>query len=369
MNIGFFTETYYPTPDGVSHYLRDIKAELEAMGHVVYVFTLSGDTGERNVFSTWTVPLFLYKQYRAPVSIFPFGLYRKMLKAPLDIVNIHSSFFMGTLGYRVARSKNIPIIATYHTDFSKMKESISMPLKDLFFWISWRYNLFLYRRCNMVVCPSSIAAAQMKGEGMRKVEALSLFVNNSTYMPTDSKPSRNILYIGRLTKDKGVDKIVRLASAMRKDTDPQFSISGVGPEEYSIGKLIDALDAGSRVRLNGFIDENEKVRQLQESFLFIHPSESDTFGIAVLEALASGKPALVSESFPLLSYCDSGTCGMVPVDFSDVGAVAERIRRITEDGNEYRKLSTEAAEFARNKFSPRRHAERLVEIYESSFRR
>ncbi len=364
MNIGFFTETYYPTPDGVSHYLRDVKKELEGMGHDVFVFTLSGDTKEKNVFSTLTVPLFLYKQYRAPVSIFPFGLYRKMLKTKLDVVNIHSSFFMGTLGYRVARAKNIPIIATFHTDFSKMKESISMPLKDLFFWISWRYNLFLYRRCNLVVCPSNIAADIMHGVGMKRVEALSLFVDGSTFSPSSKGSSgKTILYVGRLTKDKGVDKIVKLADRMKEDGDYRFSISGVGPEEYTIEKLIHNLELGKNVSLNGFVDENEKIRQLQDCYLFVHPSESDTFGIAVLEALASGKPAIVSKNFPLLGYCDSGDCGMVPVDFTQTEDVYSAIRALSENKQRYKELSENAAKFAREKFSPKRHAERLVEIY------
>lgn len=365
MNIGFFTETYYPTPDGVSHYLKDVKHQLEKMGHYVVVFTLSGDAEEKNVYKPITVPLFLYKQYRVPVGIFPFNLYRKMMKEKLDIVNIHSSFFMGTLGYRIARAKNIPIIATFHTDFSRMKESISMPMKDIFFWISWRYNLFLYRRCNTIICPSDQTAEMMRSNGMNSVRELTLFVDTEKYCPAENNPGKRILhYIGRLTKDKGVDKIVDLAERMRSDEGVSFSISGVGPEEYALKRSIESKGLSGKFRLNGYVDEAAKLRALEDSYLFIHPSESDTFGIAVLESLSRGRPAVVSKNFPLLSYC-SGECGMIPVDFKNPEETARTVREIIKDESRYKELSREAINFARNKFSPRKHAEMLLEIYQS----
>ncbi|AKA49636.1 hypothetical protein IX51_11570 [uncultured archaeon] len=365
MNIGFFTETYYPTPDGVSHYLRDIKKELEAMGHEVFVFTLAGDTTEKNVFKPYTIPLFLYMQYRVPVSVFPFNLYRKMLKTKLDVVNIHSSFFMGTLGYRIARAKNIPIIATFHTDFSKMKESINMPMKDTFFWISWRYNLFLYRRCDAVLCPSSSTADAMRKNGMHRVEELTLFVDTEKF--SNGKPGNGrkvVQYIGRLTKDKGIEKIVKLADHMRNDSEVRFSISGIGPEEHAIKKMVGSLGLSETVSLNGYVSEDRKLNTLKESSIFIHPSESDTFGLAVLEALSTGKPALVSENFPLLSYCD-GECGMVPVDFSNIEETAATLKAVLLNEGRYRELSEKATAFARTKFSPKKHAEKLLEVYQS----
>ncbi len=365
MNIGFFTETYYPTPDGVSHYLRDIKKELEDMGHEVFVFTLSGDASEKNVFKPYTIPLFVYKQYRMPVGIFPFNLYRKMLKTKLDVVNIHSSFFMGTLGYRIARAKNIPILATFHTDFSRMKESISIPMKNILFWISWRYNLFLYRRCNAVLCPSTSTVEIMKKNNMHRVEELALFVDNSKYAVVPPQSGTKIVqYIGRLTKDKGIEKIVQLAEKMKNDENVQFSISGVGPEEINIRKMVVSLGLSGKVALNGYVDEQMKLESLRNSSIFIHPSESDTFGLAVLEALSSGRPALVSKNFPLLTYC-GGDCGMIPVDFGNPEETASTLRRLLEDEQYYRELSEKAAAFARTKFSPRKHAEKLIEVYES----
>lgn len=365
MNIGFFTETYYPIPDGVSHYLRDIKSELEKMGHEVFVFTLAGDASEKNVFKPITIPLLVYRQYRMPVGIFPFNLYRKMLKTKLDVVNIHSSFFMGTFGYRIARAKDIPIIATFHTDFSRMKESLNLPMKNTLFWISWKYNMFLYRRCDAVLCPSASTVEMMKGQDMHRVEELTLFVDNSKFSAKIPDDGDYLLqYIGRLTKDKGVEKIVRLAEYMKDDRNVHFSVAGIGPEEQNLRNLVNTLGLSDQVSMEGYVDEEKKVASLKKEGIFIHPSETDTFGLAVLEALSSGRPALVSRNFPLLSYCD-GDCGMIPVDFDNLEETASTVRNIFSDRDMYSKLSENAAEFARRKFSPRKHAEKLIEIYES----
>lgn len=218
----------------------------------------------------------------------------------------------------------------------------------------------------MVVCPSTIAEALMKEVGMKNVKTLTLFVDSESFYHSEaSDGERKIIYIGRLTKDKGVDKIVRLADRMRDYRNVKFSISGVGPEDYSIGKLVESLDLGAKVKMNGFVNEKQKIRELKEAALFIHPSESDTFGIAVLEALASGRPALVSKNFPLVSYCKKGSCGMIPVDFSEPESVEIEIKRVLENPEIYRELSESGSKFAREQFSPRKHAENLLQLYSS----
>lgn len=182
MRIAFFTETYYPTPDGVSHYLHEVKRGLEARGHEVFVFTLTGQL-ERNVVRPLSVPMFWYRQYRWPVNFFPFILYKKMKDVnPPDVIHIHDPFYMGgTLGYRLARELRRPIVATFHTDFSKMMDAVSLPMKETLFRISWRYNMYLYRRCDAVLAPSPKAAELLRSNGAGNVRVLPLFTDLSRF--------------------------------------------------------------------------------------------------------------------------------------------------------------------------------------------
>lgn len=363
MKIGFFTETYYPTPDGVSHYLRDIKKELENAGHEVFIFSLSGDKSEPNVHISPSAPMLVYPQYRWPLIPIPLFLYQKLKSFPLDIVHIHSSFYMGSVGYTVARRKNIPVVATFHTDFIRMKESIKLPFKNELFNLSWRYNVYLYKRCDLVTAPSPSAVEFLKENGIPKAVELPLFVHTDKFKPSKSRENKFVVqYIGRITKDKGIYNILDVANEFPRNNGVKFVISGTGPEEDKIRKAITRMDLDDLVEMTGYIGEPEKMSALSNASLFLHPSETDTFGIAVLEAMSCGKPALVSNKFPLLDN-DSSDNGMIGVDFSKPSDVAERIRELKADNREHLKLCGKARKYVSENYNSAMHAELLEGHY------
>jgi 1,2-diacylglycerol 3-alpha-glucosyltransferase len=361
MKIAYFTATYYPTPDGVSYYLKDVKSELERRGHEVHIFSLNGDRTERNVHVPLTFPLPMYKQYSIPFNMIPVGLYKYILKQNFDIIHIHDPFF-GTLGYRVARRNDIPIIATFHTDFVRMKESLHMPLKDLLFGLAWKYNLFEYKRCDTVLAPSGYAKEYLEGFGLRNVMEFPLFVDWKK-VPRTNREYRefDVLYLGRLTKDKGVMKIIDVA----KKTPPgiRFTICGTGPYEETLKKRIveDGLD--EKVLMRGYVDDSEKFRRLFSASLFISPSSTDTFGISVLEALMSGTPSLVQKGFPLSRYYNGEDSGIIEVDFSKPEEVAKTISDLMNNRSLLEKLGKNAERLSRENFSLESHCENLIDIY------
>ncbi|MEM0155060.1 MAG: glycosyltransferase [Thermoplasmataceae archaeon] len=365
MKIGFFTDTYYPTPDGVSHYLRDTKRALEDRGHEVFVFSLSGDRHEKNVFISQSVPIFVYPQYRWPLALYPFLLFRKLNSLELDVVHIHSSFFMGSIGYHTARKKNIPVVATFHTDFIRMQESIKLPFKSQLFDLSWRYNVYLYDKCDMVTAPSQSAVEFLKENGIRNAIELPLFVRTDRYKPGKSRENKFVVqYIGRITKDKGIYNILDVANEFPRNNGVRFVISGTGPEEDKIRKMISKMDLEDLVQMTGYIGEQEKLSALSNASVFVHPSETDTFGIAVLEAMACGKPAIVSNKFPLINT-NSPENGMIGVDFSKPKEVAEKIRELKSNNNKHTELCESARKYISGRYDPHTHVEMLENHYKS----
>ncbi|WP_393971758.1 glycosyltransferase [Oxyplasma meridianum] len=368
MRIGYFTETYYPTPDGVSHYLRDVKMELESMGHEVFIFSLTGDRSEKNVFLPMTVPLVMYPQYRVPINFIPFRLFTRIKKLKLDIIHIQDSFFMGSIGYRASVNFKIPIVATFHTDFSRMKNTIRFPFSTMAFKLSWRYNIYLYRKCRMVLCPSRSAYTTLKNGGLNHVKELPLFVDTDRFVQTVcSKNHENftITYIGRIAEDKGVRSIIKIADNLRDLDGIKFIIAGIGPDEKLIGDMVRERNLGNIVELKGYVDEEEKIKILGTSTLFIHPSKSDTFGISVLEALSSGLPAMVSKDFPLNNYSGNEANGILTTDFSNIGEACDEIRKLKQDIEYFNKLSEAARKFSVEKFSMKSHVQSLIDIYSS----
>ena len=363
MKIAYFTATYYPTPDGVSYYLRDVKSELEQLGHEVHVFSLNGDKKEKNVHIPLTFPLPMYKQYSIPFNMIPARLYNYVLKSEFDIIHIHDPFF-GTLGYRAARKTNAPIVATFHTDFVKMKDTLRMPLKDLLFGLAWKYNIFEYKRCDLVLAPSGYSKEYLEGFGLKNVKEFPLFVNKKN-IPEINKQTKgfNVLYVGRLTKDKGVMKILDVAKFTSPDV--RFTIAGTGPYEDEMRKRIKSEGMDEKIELLGYITDEEKYRRIFLASLFISPSLTDTFGISVLEALMSGTPALVQTGFPLSKYYNGPDTGIIEVDFSNPKEVGGIINSLLSNREQLEKLANNAAKLSEQNFSIESHCENLIDIYES----
>lgn len=365
MKIGFFTTTYYPTPDGVSHYLRDVKQELERRGHEVHVFSFNGDRQEKNVHIPVTVPFPVYPQYRMPLNPFPMYLYKIAGRVGFDIIHIHDPF-MGSIGYRLSKSKGLPVIATFHTDFVRMRESLRMPLKDFLIRLSWRYNAYLLRKCNVVLAPSLKTTEYLKENGIGNTEELPLFVDTWKYN-TDAKVTDpfTVQYLGRLTRDKGVFRILDVAEAMGHTSHVRFVISGTGPETETLRKQAEKRDLMDRIVFTGYVDEQKKIELLNNANLFIYPSDTDTFGISVLEALSTGIPAMIPRDFPLTHYNGSGDSGLIEVDFSEPGSVGEKILELNGNPSRLQTLNSAARSFVTGNFSMEKHCDRLLEIYEA----
>ncbi|PYB68117.1 glycosyl transferase [Thermoplasma sp. Kam2015] len=357
MRILYFTDTYYPTPDGVSVYLKEVKDKLESEGHEVMIFSLTGDKREHNVYiPRLTVPFLPYPQYRVPFFFLPFSIFRRAIEFDPDIIHLHNAFYMSSIGYLVARRLGIPPVATFHTDISKMKDSINMPFQDFAFSLGERYSMYLYRKCRVVMAPSKVVEEYLRRNGVNNVITLPLFVDTDKYRCSQYIPEEKyILYLGRITVDKGVYRVLDLAEAMKSDG-VKFKIAGIGPELDRIKRIVHAHQM-KNVEILGYVDDEKKRELMENASMFVYPSSADTFGISVFEALSSGVPVMVSNDFPVKEDSEA----ISYVDFNDVRSAQESAKRILSADR--RKLATEARRIVENKYSLERHISSLLEIY------
>lgn len=119
MNIGLFTDTYFPQVSGVATSIKTLKDALEAQGHQVYIFTstdpkVSKNKFEPHIYRFSSVPYVGFKDRRLAFR----GLIQAVEIAKsveLDIVHTQTEFSLGLMGKFVARQLKIPAIHTYHT--------------------------------------------------------------------------------------------------------------------------------------------------------------------------------------------------------------------------------------------------------------
>lgn len=118
MNIGIFTDTYFPQLNGVATSVQTLRRELEKKGHQVYIFTPYDPRQQQetddHIFRLPSMPFIFVKNYRA-CFVCPPHILRKIHQLKLDIIHTQTEFSLGFLGKLISKTCGIPMVHTYHT--------------------------------------------------------------------------------------------------------------------------------------------------------------------------------------------------------------------------------------------------------------
>jgi len=171
-----------------------------------------------------------------------------------------------------------------------------------------------------------------------------------------------LLTVARLVRRKGLDDLLR-ALAILKDEPMHLTIQGTGADEQELQRLAVSLGVHDRVTFSGF-----RVRELlppvyQAADLFVMPSLSESFGLAVLEAMACGLPVIVSQVGGMVEYIEEGTNGLL-VPPRDPAALAHAIRRLVADAPLRQSMGARNAQKIRASYTWDRVADAYLETYQ-----
>lgn len=177
----------------------------------------------------------------------------------------------------------------------------------------------------------------------------------------DSGNSLRLLAVGRLTPYKGLDVLIRAMA----QTQAQLAIIGEGTERARLEHLIAELGLQTRVHLLGSMSDGARNFLLSQCDLVCLPSlnRAEAFGISVLEAMAMGKPALVSklEGSGLPWLVEDGRTGW-HAQPGDPAGLAERINWLDTNRSEVAASGERAAERYREHFDINRVTGRIIEL-------
>jgi glycosyltransferase involved in cell wall biosynthesis len=312
MRIALCSDTYHPTADGVSKHLVDYKAELERRGHSVRVYTVSSTND--GVFGLPSYRFPLYKEYRVGIPVYE--MYRDLERFSPQIVHIHTPFVLGTMGYRFARKRNIPTIGTYHTDFVNMDNTLNFPFIKSILNIGFQYNMHLYSKLDLVISPSKLTADHLRKFGNEsRIVPVGINLNKFIY---GEKKDDFYLFIGRLTRDKGVLELLQVASKL---PERKFKIAGTGPLRATVEKF---AQSNKNVEYLGYVSEEEKVDLLKRARILIMPSRAETFGVVFVEAMASGTPVIGSKESREIGILKENYNGWF-VEYGDPDGISRKI--------------------------------------------
>ena len=217
-----------------------------------------------------------------------------------DLVHCATEFMIGRLGQIAATRAGIPLVSSYHTDFSRYTEAYGAPrLRNA---VS-NYIARFHQRSIRTYTPSDMARADLLALGVADVEVWGRTVDTRTFAPErrdDTIRRLNglerkfvLLHVGRLAAEKNVRCILdafRIARDLLPAGTVHLIVAGGGPEEASLRQA-----APPDVTFLGVLDHKRVLPGLYASAdAFVLASLTETLGLVMLEAMASGLPVIAT---------------------------------------------------------------------------
>jgi len=370
MRIGI---TCYPTYGGSGALATELALALGRRGHEVHMISYASPFRLRNfaehvffheVDTSGAYPLLEYYPYSLALAV---KQHEVALREGLEILHVHYAVPHATAAF-LAREMlepdhQIKVITTLHgTDITLVGQARS------FFTVT----KFSIERSDAVTAVS----AYLRDETYRAfgctecgIDVIPNFVNLEEYRPATDEGCRSalgppdvkvLMHISNFRPVKRVLDVVRAFAHVRSALKSVLVFVGDGPERPAAEELVADLGLGRDVRFLGKVDAVADLLRCAD--LFLLPSESESFGLAALEALACGVPVVGTNVGGLPEVVPEDAGALVPL--GDVEQMAKRALAILGDPNRLRTVR-EAAVRAAARFS----ADQVVPMYEDLYRR
>lgn len=311
LNIGLFTDTYFPQVSGVATSIKTLKNELIRQGHQVYIFTttdphVAKDAKEENIFRFSSIPFVSFTDRRIAFRGL-FQAYEIAKELHLDIVHTQTEFSMGMIGKFVARNLNIPCVHTYHTMYEDYLHYVAngkllKPIHVKEGTLAFCHNM------SGVIAPSNRVLDTLTNYGVKSEFRIiptgidiDLFADKTDI---DIRQKYGIkadapimLSVSRLAYEKNITAVIKVVPDILKQVpDAVLMIVGDGPAADDLKQQVETEKLSDHVIFTGEIS-NDKVNAFyQAADVFVSASESESQGLTYIEAMAAGLPVVVKSS-------------------------------------------------------------------------
>lgn len=362
MRIGI---TCYPTYGGSGIVATELGMELAHRGHEVHFISYANpirlDTDTPGIFyhevEVSNYPLFVYPPYSLALAS---RMAEVAERQRLDLLHVHYAIphsISAFLAQQMITSRRLPFITTLHgTD-------ITLVGADRSYFPITKFSM--ERSDGITTISEYMRDRTVDFFGIRKpIEVIHNFVNCALYKPdppAQQSGRKRILHISNFRPVKRVLDCIRAFAKVRSEIDAELIMAGDGPDRGPAEAL--AYDLGISADVH-FLGKQSHMERLIPRMHALHlPSETEAFGLAALESMACGVPAVATLTGGVPDLITHEVNGYMEA-VGDIDGQANRLISLLADSQLHARLSTAARRTAETRFS----TDLIIPQYEAYYR-
>jgi len=372
MRIGIFTNNYIPIISGVTESIESFRKELEARGHEIYIFAPRFPGHKDDNPNVFRYPSINYK-YKTPFPIaitLGKGALKKAKELKLDVIHSQHPFNVGQDALKIARKLDLPILFTNHCRYDIYTHFIPLVPQKLLKWYVKTTAVNYANKCNAVISPTQSIKEMLIEWGMRtRIEVIPTGTNIEKFKNAKSGKVREELGIGRdktllmtisrLAEEKNVDFLIRSFAGMDNEN-LHLMIVGGGHYKEALEKLATDLGVRDKTTFTGAIPHQDIPKYFKASDIFVYASLSETQGIMITEAMASGLPVVAVKAPGAMDLIESGVDGILSPEIEE--AFIARVNLLIHDPEKWKQIAEQAVKSA-EKVSVGNCVDKLERVY------
>ncbi|MCP9808075.1 glycosyltransferase family 1 protein [Cyanobium sp. HWJ4-Hawea] len=353
MKIAFFTETFLPKVDGIVTRLTKTVPHLVAAGDEVLIFCPEGAPDNylgAQVVGVPAMPLPLYPELK--LALPRPAVAEALDRFDPDLIHVVNPAVLGLGGIWLAKTKGYPLVASYHTHLPKYLEHYGMGMLEP---LLWELLKAAHNQASLNLCTSTAMVGELSDKGIQHTALWQRGVDTELFRPAlrsdamrerllggRSDTGRLLLYIGRLSAEKQIERIKPVLDAL---PDARLALVGDGPYRQQLEKIF----AGTATNFVGYLAGEELASAYASGDAFLFPSSTETLGLVLLEAMAAGCPVVGANRGGIPDIVTDGMNGcLYDPEGSDGGAASliAAVSRLLGDPAQHQTLRLNAREEA-----------------------
>lgn len=345
MRISMLQHRFFPSIGGMQEHVHILGRELVKRGNEVTVYTLNSRDNEdipclhlvppsitqtvrsQGLPEKETIDGICVRRFDVALRFWSFiwspGMFRelKMDIEKYDIVHAHGYHLLSSVyGCYLAKKRRKTFVLTGHdlliTDDLPLSARILKKIYDL------SLGRYLLKNASKIIAltEDQIEQYTIRGGDESRITVIPNAIDLEKYVSCENlakdKSGKNLLFVGRLEKYKGIQDVVGMMPALLA-SEPDVRLTIVGGDSgfrRELDDLSERLGVRGNIVFTGEVSSDDLLEKYREADIFVLPSRMEGFGIVLLEAMASGLPCVAYSIPSVKTLIEHGKTGLLAVN-------------------------------------------------------